>query len=86
MERCPAQAVLPLVGLAAEKVIRDRYNSPTESFRHNGIQYTVFSERLSINVYQRLSAVPFLLGRERLRRTKRGFVTGRKNHTMGYVL
>ncbi|MGM0490829.1 MAG: hypothetical protein ACQESR_29240 [Planctomycetota bacterium] len=25
MESCPAQAVLPLVGLAAEKVIRDRY-------------------------------------------------------------
>ncbi|MGM0487058.1 MAG: hypothetical protein ACQESR_09895 [Planctomycetota bacterium] len=24
MESCPAQAVLPLVGLAAEKVIRDR--------------------------------------------------------------
>ncbi|MGM0487037.1 MAG: hypothetical protein ACQESR_09790 [Planctomycetota bacterium] len=23
MERCPTQAVLPLVGLAAEKVIRD---------------------------------------------------------------
>ncbi|MFO7902815.1 MAG: hypothetical protein ACQESR_14200 [Planctomycetota bacterium] len=27
MERCPTQAVLPLVGLAAEKVIRDRYNN-----------------------------------------------------------
>ncbi|MGM0490917.1 MAG: hypothetical protein ACQESR_29690 [Planctomycetota bacterium] len=26
MEQCPTQAVLPLVGLAAEKVIRDRYN------------------------------------------------------------
>ncbi|MFO7901150.1 MAG: hypothetical protein ACQESR_05080 [Planctomycetota bacterium] len=26
MERCPTQAVLPLVGLTAEKVIRDRYN------------------------------------------------------------
>ncbi|MFO7905358.1 MAG: hypothetical protein ACQESR_12455 [Planctomycetota bacterium] len=25
METCPAQAVLPLVGLAAEKVIRDRH-------------------------------------------------------------
>ncbi|MFO7907022.1 MAG: hypothetical protein ACQESR_14980 [Planctomycetota bacterium] len=25
MEGCPTQAVLPLVGLAAEKVIRDRY-------------------------------------------------------------
>ncbi|MFO7901527.1 MAG: hypothetical protein ACQESR_20600 [Planctomycetota bacterium] len=28
MERCPTQAVLPLVGLAAEKVIRGRYNRP----------------------------------------------------------
>ncbi|MFO7901598.1 MAG: hypothetical protein ACQESR_17005 [Planctomycetota bacterium] len=28
MERCPTQAVLPLVGLAAEKVIRDRYSIP----------------------------------------------------------
>ncbi|MFO7907219.1 MAG: hypothetical protein R6U98_31500 [Pirellulaceae bacterium] len=28
MERCPTQAVLPLVGLAAEKVIRDRYVIP----------------------------------------------------------
>ncbi|MFO7901502.1 MAG: hypothetical protein ACQESR_19710 [Planctomycetota bacterium] len=26
MERCPTQAVLPLVGLAADEVIRDRYN------------------------------------------------------------
>ncbi|MFO7905435.1 MAG: hypothetical protein R6U98_22420 [Pirellulaceae bacterium] len=26
MESCPTQAVLPLVGLAAEKVIRDQYN------------------------------------------------------------
>ncbi|MFO7907163.1 MAG: hypothetical protein ACQESR_23625 [Planctomycetota bacterium] len=26
MESCPTQAVLPLVGLAAENVIRDRYN------------------------------------------------------------
>ncbi|MFO7903523.1 MAG: hypothetical protein ACQESR_29050 [Planctomycetota bacterium] len=25
MESCPTQAVLPLVGLAADKVIRDRY-------------------------------------------------------------
>ncbi|MGM0490590.1 MAG: hypothetical protein ACQESR_28015 [Planctomycetota bacterium] len=25
MESCPTQAVLPLVGLAAKKVIRDRY-------------------------------------------------------------
>ncbi|MFO7902546.1 MAG: hypothetical protein R6U98_07795 [Pirellulaceae bacterium] len=28
MERCPAQVVLPLVGLVAEKVIRDRYSTP----------------------------------------------------------
>ncbi|MFO7908086.1 MAG: hypothetical protein R6U98_35925 [Pirellulaceae bacterium] len=28
MESCPTQAVLPLVGLAAEKIIRDRYISP----------------------------------------------------------
>ncbi|MFO7903020.1 MAG: hypothetical protein R6U98_10185 [Pirellulaceae bacterium] len=28
MGRCPTQAVLPLVGLAAEKVIRDPYNTP----------------------------------------------------------
>ncbi|MFO7907002.1 MAG: hypothetical protein R6U98_30375 [Pirellulaceae bacterium] len=26
-ESCPAQAVLPLVGLAADKVIRDRYTN-----------------------------------------------------------
>ncbi|MFO7903578.1 MAG: hypothetical protein ACQESR_01400 [Planctomycetota bacterium] len=26
MESCPTQAVLPLVRLAADKVIRDRYN------------------------------------------------------------
>ncbi|MFO7903572.1 MAG: hypothetical protein R6U98_12985 [Pirellulaceae bacterium] len=25
MESCPTQAVLPLVGLAAEKVLRERY-------------------------------------------------------------
>ncbi|MFO7901831.1 MAG: hypothetical protein ACQESR_00145 [Planctomycetota bacterium] len=31
MERCPTQAVLPLVGLAADKVIRDRYiNAPRQ--------------------------------------------------------
>ncbi|MFO7906128.1 MAG: hypothetical protein ACQESR_18460 [Planctomycetota bacterium] len=29
MERCPTQAVLPLVGLAAENVIRDRYHLTT---------------------------------------------------------
>ncbi|MGM0490942.1 MAG: hypothetical protein ACQESR_29815 [Planctomycetota bacterium] len=28
MESCPTQPVLPFVGLAAEKVIRDRYNMP----------------------------------------------------------
>ncbi|MFO7907111.1 MAG: hypothetical protein ACQESR_12400 [Planctomycetota bacterium] len=29
MERCPTQAVLPLVGLAADKIIQERYkNSP----------------------------------------------------------
>ncbi|MGM0487516.1 MAG: hypothetical protein ACQESR_12245 [Planctomycetota bacterium] len=28
VENCPAQAVLPLVGLAADKVIRDRYKTP----------------------------------------------------------
>ncbi|MFO7907739.1 MAG: hypothetical protein R6U98_34155 [Pirellulaceae bacterium] len=27
MDSCPTQAVLPLVGLAAEKVIRDQYKS-----------------------------------------------------------
>ncbi|MFO7907373.1 MAG: hypothetical protein R6U98_32295, partial [Pirellulaceae bacterium] len=27
IERCPTQAVLPLVGLAADTLIRDRYNS-----------------------------------------------------------
>ncbi|MFO7903036.1 MAG: hypothetical protein ACQESR_27070 [Planctomycetota bacterium] len=32
MESCPTQAVLPLVGLAAEKVIRDPY-IPTSSPR-----------------------------------------------------
>ncbi|MFO7902258.1 MAG: hypothetical protein R6U98_06340 [Pirellulaceae bacterium] len=28
MESCPTQAVLPLVGLAGDKVIRDQYNWP----------------------------------------------------------
>ncbi|MFO7905155.1 MAG: hypothetical protein ACQESR_16275 [Planctomycetota bacterium] len=28
MESCPTQAVLPLVGLAADKVVRDRYMFP----------------------------------------------------------
>ncbi|MFO7904325.1 MAG: hypothetical protein R6U98_16800, partial [Pirellulaceae bacterium] len=27
MESCPTQAVLPLVGLAADKLIRDRYSA-----------------------------------------------------------
>ncbi|MFO7903398.1 MAG: hypothetical protein ACQESR_21095 [Planctomycetota bacterium] len=31
MESRPTQAVLPLVGLAAEKVIRDRYKEISES-------------------------------------------------------
>ncbi|MFO7902980.1 MAG: hypothetical protein R6U98_09985 [Pirellulaceae bacterium] len=31
MERCPTQAVLPLVGLAADQLIRDRYNSVKRS-------------------------------------------------------
>ncbi|MGM0488156.1 MAG: hypothetical protein ACQESR_15505 [Planctomycetota bacterium] len=34
MENCPTQAVLPLVGLAAEKVIRDRYKRPRRDGRH----------------------------------------------------
>ncbi|MFO7907707.1 MAG: hypothetical protein ACQESR_19755 [Planctomycetota bacterium] len=34
MESCPTQAVLPLVGLAAENVIRDRYNAITRISRH----------------------------------------------------
>ncbi|MGM0490884.1 MAG: hypothetical protein ACQESR_29520 [Planctomycetota bacterium] len=32
MESGPTQAVLPLVGLAAEKVIRDRYNTTCPGF------------------------------------------------------
>ncbi|MFO7904610.1 MAG: hypothetical protein ACQESR_02185 [Planctomycetota bacterium] len=49
MESCPTQAVLPLVGLAAEKVIRDRYKTGTEAgagkpkpseTRENGPWYT----------------------------------------------
>ncbi|MFO7907770.1 MAG: hypothetical protein R6U98_34310 [Pirellulaceae bacterium] len=39
MESCPAQAVLPLVGLAAEKVIRDRYNSVLWP-SHRSLDYT----------------------------------------------
>ncbi|MFO7902974.1 MAG: hypothetical protein R6U98_09955 [Pirellulaceae bacterium] len=31
MESCPTQAVLPLVGLAAEKLIRDQYKRPREN-------------------------------------------------------
>ncbi|MFO7907253.1 MAG: hypothetical protein ACQESR_30545 [Planctomycetota bacterium] len=30
MESCPTQAVLPLVGLAADTVIRDRYSQRHE--------------------------------------------------------
>ncbi|MGM0489647.1 MAG: hypothetical protein ACQESR_23170, partial [Planctomycetota bacterium] len=33
VERCPTQAVLPSVGLAAEKVIRDRYIQAVGLFR-----------------------------------------------------
>ncbi|MFO7908105.1 MAG: hypothetical protein R6U98_36020 [Pirellulaceae bacterium] len=33
MESCPTQAVLPLVGLAADKVIRDRYKRPRRGHR-----------------------------------------------------
>ncbi|MFO7902214.1 MAG: hypothetical protein R6U98_06115 [Pirellulaceae bacterium] len=36
MERCPTQAVLPLVGLAAEKVIRDRDNGAGRKRRFAG--------------------------------------------------
>ncbi|MGM0486374.1 MAG: hypothetical protein ACQESR_06395 [Planctomycetota bacterium] len=35
MESCPTQAVLPLVGLAAEKVIRDRYNKTNFGFEQS---------------------------------------------------
>ncbi|MFO7905890.1 MAG: hypothetical protein ACQESR_28550 [Planctomycetota bacterium] len=31
MESCPTQAVLPLLGLAAEQVIRDRYNNRSQN-------------------------------------------------------
>ncbi|MFO7905279.1 MAG: hypothetical protein ACQESR_28815 [Planctomycetota bacterium] len=31
VESCPTQAVFPLVGLAAEKVIRDRYTIVAEN-------------------------------------------------------
>ncbi|MFO7901806.1 MAG: hypothetical protein R6U98_04035 [Pirellulaceae bacterium] len=44
LESCPTQAVLPLVGLAAEKVIRDRYNgSPPIVFFTLGLSQ-LFSE------------------------------------------
>ncbi|MGM0486801.1 MAG: hypothetical protein ACQESR_08570 [Planctomycetota bacterium] len=39
MESCPTQAVLPLVGLAAENVIRDRYrieSPPSDPFLSAG--------------------------------------------------
>ncbi|MFO7906996.1 MAG: hypothetical protein R6U98_30345 [Pirellulaceae bacterium] len=32
MERCPTQAVLSLVGLAADKLIRDRYNANRSAY------------------------------------------------------
>ncbi|MFO7908013.1 MAG: hypothetical protein ACQESR_10120 [Planctomycetota bacterium] len=35
MERCPTQAVLSLVGLAAEQIIRDRYNTVQQGKAHN---------------------------------------------------
>ncbi|MFO7904680.1 MAG: hypothetical protein R6U98_18595 [Pirellulaceae bacterium] len=35
MESCPTQAVLPWVGLAAEKVIRDRYNCQITRTSHD---------------------------------------------------
>ncbi|MFO7907263.1 MAG: hypothetical protein R6U98_31725 [Pirellulaceae bacterium] len=39
MESRPTQAVLPLVGLAAEKVIRDRYNCPAYFRRSDSCGY-----------------------------------------------
>ncbi|MFO7905370.1 MAG: hypothetical protein ACQESR_26000 [Planctomycetota bacterium] len=49
MARCPAQAVLPLVGLAAEKVIRDRYNCEKsgvlKEFVESGDFWTILSAR-----------------------------------------
>ncbi|MFO7906810.1 MAG: hypothetical protein R6U98_29410 [Pirellulaceae bacterium] len=42
MERCPTQAVLPLVGLAADKVIRDRYKGFTR------IQSPISASRLAL--------------------------------------
>ncbi|MFO7905425.1 MAG: hypothetical protein ACQESR_04765 [Planctomycetota bacterium] len=42
MESCPTQAVLPLVGLAADNVIRDRYLSlSVESWNLNGFRWMV---------------------------------------------
>ncbi|MGM0488679.1 MAG: hypothetical protein ACQESR_18220 [Planctomycetota bacterium] len=50
MERCPTQAVLPLVGLAADNVIRDRYRSDRvgllrgrETHEHRDLQGVVGS-------------------------------------------
>ncbi|MFO7907704.1 MAG: hypothetical protein ACQESR_19770 [Planctomycetota bacterium] len=37
IKNCPTQAVLPLVGLAADKVIRDRYGWSKESWRSRQI-------------------------------------------------
>ncbi|MGM0490867.1 MAG: hypothetical protein ACQESR_29435 [Planctomycetota bacterium] len=48
MERCPSQAVLPLVGLAAEKVIRDRCNSRHEWDRKAPHQWSSFRHPTSL--------------------------------------
>ncbi|MFO7903465.1 MAG: hypothetical protein R6U98_12445 [Pirellulaceae bacterium] len=44
MESCPAQAVLPLVGLAAAQVIRDRhiYFNVAKSICRTGLQARLF--------------------------------------------
>ncbi|MFO7908131.1 MAG: hypothetical protein R6U98_36160 [Pirellulaceae bacterium] len=36
VESCPTQAVLPLVGLAADKIIRDRYESACDGNSRHG--------------------------------------------------
>ncbi|MFO7907117.1 MAG: hypothetical protein ACQESR_27750 [Planctomycetota bacterium] len=40
MESCPTQTVLPSVGLAADKVIRDRYTEPHAQPRLTGNRIT----------------------------------------------
>ncbi|MFO7907826.1 MAG: hypothetical protein R6U98_34590 [Pirellulaceae bacterium] len=47
MESCPTQAVLPLVGLAAEKVIRDRYNWISVPRPGTGRGMVIFGGRFS---------------------------------------